>query len=137
MKTYLWYNGTSLDRINVKGPGLYYLEVSNDEGCSYVDSINIYKYDSPVISIGNDTALRTSDPLVLSPGPGFISYSWSTGETTESIEVVDKNKYSVTVIDSNGCSGYAEMSITSSASNFKLEKSQIWVSPIPADDFIH
>lgn len=137
MKTYLWYNGTSLDRINVKGPGLYYLEVSNDEGCSYVDSINIYKYDSPVISIGNDTALRTSDPLVLSPGPGFISYSWSTGEKTESIEVVDKNTYSVTVTDSNGCSGYAEMSITSSASNYETEVSQIWVSPIPADDFIH
>ena len=137
MKTYLWYNGTSSDRISLKGPGLYYLEVTNDEECSYVDSINIYKYDSPVISIGNDTVLRTSDPLLLSPGPGFISYSWSTGETTESIEVVDKNMYSVTVVDSNGCSGYAEMSVTSSASNIKTGISQLSVSPIPADDYIY
>jgi hypothetical protein len=137
MEDYLWYNGTSSDRINVKGPGLYYLEVSNDKGCSFSDSINIYEYDSPVISIGGDTALRTSEPLTLTPGPGFASYMWSTGETSESIKVVDKNTYSVTVTDANGCTGFAEMSVTSSAGNYKLERSQIGVSPIPADDIIY
>lgn len=137
VEDYLWYNGTSSDRINVKGPGLYYLEVSNDKGCSFSDSINIYEYDSPVISIGGDTALRTSEPLTLTPGPGFASYMWSTGETSESIKVVDKNTYSVTVTDANGCTGFAEMSVTSSAGNYKLERSQIGVSPIPADDIIY
>jgi hypothetical protein len=137
MEDYLWYNGTSSDRINVKGPGLYYLEVSNDKGCSFSDSINIYEYDSPVISIGGDTALRTFEPLTLTPGPGFASYMWSTGETSESIKVLDKNTYSVTVTDANGCTGFTEMSVTSSAGNYKLERSQIGVSPIPADDIIY
>ena len=137
MEDYIWYNGTSSDRINVKGPGLYYLEVSNDKGCSFNDSINIYKYDSPVISIGGDTALRTDEPLTLTPGPGFTSYAWSTGEKSESIKVLDKNTYSVIVTDTNGCTGFAEMSVTSSAGNYKLERSQIGVSPIPADDIIY
>jgi hypothetical protein len=137
MEDYIWYNGTSSDRINVKGPGLYYLEVSNDKGCSFNDSINIYKYDSPVISIGGDTALRTDEPLTLTPGPGFTSYAWSTGEKSESIKVLDKNTYSVIVTDTNGCKGFAEMSVTSSAGNYKLERSQIGVSPIPADDIIY
>lgn len=136
MKDYLWYNGSSADKINIKGPGLYYLEVTNDDDCSYIDSISISKYESPIISLGNDTALRTSDPLILTPGSGYNSYSWSTGETTESIEVVAKNKYSVTVIDSNGCSGYAEMRVTSSAGDQTIEQSQILIFPTPANNII-
>jgi hypothetical protein len=62
---------------------------------------------------------------------------WSTGETSESIKVSDKKTYSVTVTDANGCTGFAEMSVTSSAGNYKLERSQIGVSPIPADDIIY
>ena len=133
MKDYLWYNGSLADKINVKGPGLYYLEVTNDDDCSYIDSISISKYESPIISLGNDTALRTGDPLILTPGLGYNSYSWSTGETTERIEVVAKNKYSVTVIDSNGCSGYAEMRVTSSAGDQIIGRSQISIFPIPAN----
>ena len=133
MKDYLWYNGSLADKINVKGPGLYYLEVTNDDDCSYIDSISISKYESPIISLGNDTALRTGDPLILTPGLGYNSYSWSTGETTERIEVVAKNKYSVTVIDSNGCSGYAEMRVTSSAGDQIIGRSQISIFPMPAN----
>ena len=136
MKDYLWYNGSSAEMINIKGPGLYYLEVTNDDDCSYIDSISISKYESPIISLGNDTALRTSDPLTLTPGSGYNSYLWSTGETTESIEVVAKNKYSVTVIDSNGCSGYAEMRITSSVSSQTIEQNQISIFPVPANNII-
>jgi hypothetical protein len=136
MKDYLWYNGSSADKINVRGPGLYYLEVTNNDDCSFTDSIFISKYESPIISLGNDTALRTTDPLILTPGSGYDSYSWSTGETTERIEVVAKNKYSVTVIDSNGCSGYAEMRVTSSAGNQSIEHSQISIFPTPADNRI-
>ena len=109
------------------------MEVTNDDDCSYIDSISISKYESPIISLGNDTALRTGDPLILTPGLGYNSYSWSTGETTERIEVVAKNKYSVTVIDSNGCSGYAEMRVTSSAGDQIIGRSQISIFPIPAN----
>ena len=136
MKDYLWYNGSSAEMMNIKGPGLYYLEVTNEDDCSYIDSISISKYESPIISLGNDTALRTSDPLTLTPGSGYNSYLWSTGETTESIEVVAKNKYSVTVIDSNGCSGYAEMRITSSAGSQTIEQNQISIFPVPANNII-
>ena len=137
MKNYLWYNGSDNVSINVTGPGLYYLEVKSNENCSFTDSITISKYESPIITIGNDTALRTSNPLVLTPGPNFVSYTWSTGETTEKIEVKDKGTYSVTVIDSNGCSGYAEMQITSSARVPSIDDRRLHIYPIPADQFLY
>lgn len=137
MKDYLWYNGTTGEQITVKGAGLFYLEVTSNDDCSYTDSIQISQYDSPVITLGNDTALRTVDPLILSPGPNFVSYDWSTGETSTSISVKEKGTYSVTVIDSNGCSGYAEMRVTSSAGYTFLNEGDVMLYPVPADHTIN
>ena len=41
---------------------------------------------------------------LLDAGPGFSLYSWSTGETTQSILVGTPDTYCVTVSDSNTCS---------------------------------
>lgn len=52
-----------------------------------------------VPSIGNDTILCPSEPIVLSAGE-FPSYLWSTGETEQTIEVVDSGLYWVEVVSS-------------------------------------
>ena len=40
------------------------------------------------------------------------------------------------MIDSNGCSGYAEMRITSSAGSQTIEQNQISIFPVPANNII-
>ena len=132
--TYSWFNGTT-DRIyQAKGPGLFYLTVEDAIGCEYTDSIVLEQYASPSISLGPDTSLRSFDPLVLTPGPGFEEYDWSTGESSESISVTAKGTYSVTVTDSNGCTGTAEMKVLSTASVSSIEGVTYKVYPNPSSD---
>jgi hypothetical protein len=137
MADYTWFNGTGMQTFNVSGPGLYYLTVESTQGCLYTDSIDVFVYQSPTISLGNDTSLRTNDPLILTPGPDFDRYDWSTGETLESISVKDKGKYSVTVTDSNGCTGFDEMEILSAVNVLLLDKTRYAIYPNPASNFIH
>lgn len=137
MKSYTWFNGTDGQTFNVTGSGLYYLEVESQGGCSYSDSIVVTVNASPSISLGSDTSLRTDDPLVLTPGFGFVKYEWSTGESTESIEVKDKGTYSVTVTDENGCTGFDEMAILSSASISSLNGVDVSVYPNPATNILY
>lgn len=137
MKNYTWFNGSDLQVFNATGAGLYYLEVESQEGCVFTDSINLDVYTSPIISLGGDTVLRTETPLILSPGSGFDRYEWSTGESTESIEVKDKGTYSVTVTDSNGCTGSAQMEVLSSASIAGVADIKFSVYPNPASDLLY
>lgn len=41
----------------------------------------------PVVNLGADTSLMPGDILVLNAGDNFTSYSWSTGETTQTIAI--------------------------------------------------
>ena len=50
----------------------------------------------------------------LSVAPGYSSYLWDTGETTNSITVYSTGSYSVTVTDANGCSDKKEFNVSNS-----------------------
>jgi hypothetical protein len=137
LKSYTWFNGTNGQTFNVSGPGLYYLEVESQDDCIYIDSMEVTVYTSPTISLGSDTSLRTQEPLLLTPGAGYETYQWSTGELTESILVKDKGSYSVTVTDSNGCTGTDEMEILSAASTFTLDGVSYSVHPNPVANVLY
>ena len=58
-----------------------------------------------------DTATLTANA---SGGSGGFTYSWSTGVTTQAIDVTTTGTYTVTVTDSNGCTATASQAITAS-----------------------
>ena len=132
--TYTWFNGTTDRLYQAKGAGLFYLTVEDVIGCEYTDSMVIEEYTSPSITLGPDTSLRSFDPLVLTPGSDFEEYTWSTGESTESISVTEKGTYSVTVIDTNGCTGSAQMQVLSAANVSSINGVTYKVYPNPASD---
>ena len=132
--TYIWFNGTTDRLYQAKGAGLFYLTVEDVIGCEYTDSMVIEEYTSPSITLGPDTILRSFDPLVLTPGSDFEEYTWSTGESTESISVTEKGTYSVTVIDTNGCTGSAQMQVLSAANVSSINGVTYKVYPNPASD---
>lgn len=41
----------------------------------------------PVVDLGSDIAICAGDNAILDPGPGYDTYDWSTGETTQLITV--------------------------------------------------
>lgn len=62
---------------------------------TYVDAL-------PSITLGND--ITTIDgSAILDAGHGFSTYSWSTGEVTQTIQATTSGQYAVTVTDANGC----------------------------------
>jgi hypothetical protein len=132
--TYTWFNGTTDRLYQAKGAGLFYLTVGDAIGCEYTDSMVIEKYTSPSITLGQDTSLRSFDPLVLTPGSDFEKYTWSTGESAESISVTEKGTYSVTVTDTNGCTGSAQMVVLSAANVSSIKGVTYKVYPNPASD---
>ncbi|MDC1395433.1 T9SS type A sorting domain-containing protein [Bacteroidia bacterium] len=116
VKEYLWSDTSTLPLLNVSGAGEYSLKVTDNNDCSFSDTISVALYSSPTISLGPDTIIPASGVLVLTPGSGFVLYDWSTGEKTESIQVSDTGTYSVIVTDDNGCIASDAVRVPSSAS---------------------
>lgn len=88
----------------------YFVTVSNPDGCSKTDSINITVNSFPVVSTSNDTTACENSPVKLWASGGS-SYSWtpSTGLDNPNIEAPTANasvstEYYVTVTNAVGCS---------------------------------
>lgn len=57
------------------------------------------------LALGNDTALCAGDSIVLDADSGFVSYTWSTGDSSQTITVGMAGTYWVEVMDTNGLVG--------------------------------
>ena len=70
------------------------------------------------ISLGDDFDMPKDSSLTLSPGSGFASYLWSTGSTSEEIEIsaedlgLGEHILSVEVTDNFGCVSESQITIT-------------------------
>ncbi len=107
-KSYKWSTGDTTQKLIVKESGNYTLAVTGKDGCVVVsDSIAITVHATPVpqVSVIGSTMLCQGDSTVLEAPAGYLSYNWSTGDTTRSIVVSKSGDYSVGVSDTNGCYG--------------------------------
>lgn len=64
------------------------------------------------VNLGADTTACNGDSIVLSPGPGFLSYIWSNQTNDSSLTVDTAGIYYVTVISQEGCNGSDTIEIT-------------------------
>jgi hypothetical protein len=104
--TLVWSTGAVTRRIYVTTPGLYWVRVTDSLGCSGLDSVRIVAASRPAprVTITGATTFCMGDSAVLDAGPGFASYRWNTGATTQRITVRNGGSYSVTVTNAAGCS---------------------------------
>ncbi len=65
----------------------------------------------PTVDLGHDTSFCTGNYVTLDAGAGYDSYSWSTGATTQTIDVSSDTTYSVTVTLS-GCQASDTIKVT-------------------------
>ncbi|MEX0966322.1 MAG: gliding motility-associated C-terminal domain-containing protein [Bacteroidia bacterium] len=99
--TYLWSTNNILDSITVKDSGLVWVQVTDGVGCSASDTIRVTLVPSS-ITLGNDTTICDGDSIALTPGNGFTTYSWSTGQNSDTIYAKVADTFWVEVV-SGGC----------------------------------
>lgn len=102
--TYLWSSGETTDTIVPVASGTYCVTVTDSEGCTATDCQVFHFSDTCAISLfGYHSGGGTYTFLSDAQGQGTLSYSWSTGDTTEQITVASAGEYCLTVTDENGC----------------------------------
>lgn len=91
--------------LQISDPSLYsltgtktiYVRVETADLCYQVVTLKLTLVSVPVVSITDTVTLCEGGTVTVNAGSGFDSYSWSTGETTQTITIVTAGNYSVTV----------------------------------------
>ncbi|MNU77255.1 C protein alpha-antigen precursor [compost metagenome] len=122
--SYLWSNGATTQSINVSASGSYTVQITDANGCQSTPSasttITVNPLPgAPTITAGGTTTFCLGGAVTLTSSTG-TSYLWSTGETTQSINVTAAGSYTVQITDANGCQSTPSAPTT------------ITVNPIPA-----
>ena len=100
--TYKWNTGATTQKIDATTSGSYSVIVTNASGCSASDTINVVINNTFYLNIGPDTVV-CSLPYTVSANYSPATYLWSTGDTTQSINIISSGTYWVKVWDGNGC----------------------------------
>ncbi len=108
----LTYEGGDQGNFAVFKNNLYYADnytPSSGSKSLNTDGGQIWRYclgnQVPAVNLGPDQALCISNAVTLDAGSGFVSYLWSSADTTQTIaaSTPGNNAYSVTVCNINGC----------------------------------
>ncbi len=118
--TYEWSNGATGATIENLEAGFYNLVVTDANGCESSRRFTVLEEAAPAVSISSGGCGGSYQLVaVVAGGKAPFTYSWSNGETTESI-AAGPGKYSLTVTDANGCSNTAELTVEASDSPVQL-----------------
>ena len=120
--SYQWSDGSNSWWISVNNSGTYYVTITDNNGCTGVDSIAVTVI--PTITATGDP-ICNSEPMILDAGPNDASYLWSTGQTSETITPDSTDTYYVTVTGESGCTATADYWI-----NVTQENPTIAATPI-------
>jgi gliding motility-associated-like protein len=119
---YLWQDGSINPVFIVSKAGMYWVEVTNLEGCSYRDSLNVSISSPQKIDLGKDTMICSPNELVLDAGNNATFYEWSNGLNTQSIIAHEGDgQIWVKVVDAFGCKGSDTIQILNCVLQNKLE----------------
>jgi hypothetical protein len=105
---YLWSTGATTQTIMVGVPGEYTVAVRDMNGCAGTSqplSVRVKALPVPTITAAGDTIICPGDSVRLEAVDGYISYLWSNGTGSRTIVIDEPGDYSVTVVDSGGCTG--------------------------------
>lgn len=105
--TLLWSNAETLPNLNGLAEGNYSLTLTDANGCTLVEQVQVTAHEAPVVAIveSNVSCFGENDGLVslniLSGTPGF-TFEWSNQSTTSQIQDLPPGAYALTLTYANG-----------------------------------
>jgi len=115
-QTYFWSTGDTTQTLVTDIPGTYILVMTNADGCSGQDTIEVNE-STLAVDLGPDLTICEGQPVTLDAGTAPLTYVWSTGETDQTIQVASAGTYIVTVGDDTDCL-VSDTLVVASQSNF-------------------
>jgi hypothetical protein len=116
--TYLWSNNETTQTIADLTPGIYTVSVTDANGCSALQTLTVNTFGCDLVatsSATNTSCNGSADGLAsvsLTGAVNPVSYAWSNGETTQSVNSLAVGIYTVSVVDGEGCSAQLSISIS-------------------------
>lgn len=134
---YQWQDQSTTDSFVANNAGTYILTIRDEFDCPFTDTLVLIARANPVVFLGNDTTIIYGDTLTLDAGAGYTEYDWSTGATSQTIDVKEKGTYSVVVTNQYGCTGGDAIVVdTIMLSVRDLLLKGVKVYPVPASDYV-
>lgn len=113
---YIWSTGETAQVITVTDEDQYSVTVTDLDGCSGAAAVTTMIHDNPDVMIGGSTTYCIGGSTTLDAGSGYTSYLWSNGSISQTILVTTPGTFTVDVVDINGCTGSATVTVNESTS---------------------
>ena len=121
--TYSWSNGATTQSITVGASGTYTVTTNAVPicvqgtlpctSCGYgTASATVIVNPHPTVNLGNDTTLTQGNTVTLNAGNAGSTYLWSTGATTQTINVTAIGTYWVKLTNAGGCYNMDTINVT-------------------------
>ena len=97
--SYSWSNGDLTQSTVVSNPGFYNVMVTDAGGCTGISptvEVMVNPDETPTVAASGDLVFCDGGTVTLTSSPA-ASYSWSSGETTQSITVTTSGIYTVSI----------------------------------------
>lgn len=128
---YAWSTGDTVPNIVVSQAGTYTVTVTSAAGCTGSDEVTVVEAVPVQVDLGPD--LEGLGPIAVDAGSQFNQFLWSTGATTQILNVGQTGTYTVTVADTNGCQTTDDITVKIWPNGVQdLKEGDIAVFPNPA-----
>ncbi len=116
--SYNWSNGSTTGSILVNSSGTYTVTITNN-GCTSTSApitVTVNPNPSAAVTINGPLAFCAGGSVTLSAPAGNM-YSWSNGNTSQTISVNSSGSYTVTVTNAFGCTATSAASVVAVSPN--------------------
>jgi hypothetical protein len=100
--------------VNNLSSGIYTVKVVDNESCEKQQNVTITASEGMDFTLegtdtvnGNDGSIKA----VITSGQPPFTYQWSSGQVTQNIESIIQGAYTLTIVDTNGCSLQREITL--------------------------
>jgi gliding motility-associated-like protein len=113
-----WSNNLHSEDISGVPAGIYFVTMTDLNGCEEIDSFEVIQSSAPIFTVLNDSAVLCfggtsgSGEALVNGGTSPYSFIWSNGATTSLNTGLAQGNYSVTIVDALGCTDTAQMTVT-------------------------